>query len=279
MTEESPLTPTLPDDADEEHLSSPAPTKTYSTVPDAQTPNEIPQDDIGDDELEDIRNMCAQLDEVIAKVRPHPDQYQPIDRRSLITAMFVSLDEDETGFLTQEAFRTIATMIRLNVSNDAEYRRSYLMFCGEYGFDPMRGIEVSWLRHWINNRNSEGYIPGNVLHNYLFGVYPRPAKRETKVPPQVSPHPVDVMTKTIQAILTPSSSTAPPPMVFPPPPPGLVQPGTLEPTTPTRPMTLAGFPKPPPSLRIDPYELTLPRIEPEPNTDEEAEAKEYGRNA
>ena len=48
---------------------------------------------------------------------------------------------------------------------------------------------------------------------------------------------------------------------------------------PTRPLTLGVFPQPPTSLRIDPYELTLPRVEPEPNTDEEAEDVARGRNA
>ena len=191
-------------------------------------------------------------------------------------ALFVSLDEDEIGFLSQEAFRPVAAMIGLNVSNDMEYRRSYLTFCGEYDFDPAKGIEVAWLRGWISDRNSEGYIPGNVLHNHLFGVYPRPAKRETKVPPQVSPHPADVMAKTIQNLSVSSSSTVPPPLVFPPLPPGLVQPGSSESTAPTRPMTLAGFPKPPPSLRTDPYELMLPK---ESDDDEEDEAKKHGRNA
>ena len=99
------------------------------------------------------------------------------------------------------------------------------------------------------------------------------------MPPHVSPHPADVMTKTIQTLSTSSFSTAPPPIIFPPLPPGLTQPGSSAPTTPTRPLTLGVFPKPPPSLRIDPYELTLPRIEPEPNTDEEAEDVARGRNA
>ena len=200
--------------------------------------------------------MCAQIDKVIAKARPHPDQYQPINRRSLITAMLLTLDPEETGFLTQEAFHAIAIMIRLNVKNDAEYRNSYLMFCGEHGFDPLRGVEISWLRHYINRRDSEGYIPGNVLHNHLCGVYPRPAKRGTTVPPQVSPHPANVMTKTIQVTTTPSM-TPPPPMIFPPTPPGLTMQGIGEPTT-SSPMTISGFPTPPASLRTDPYELVLP---------------------
>ena len=172
-----------------------------------------------DEELEDIRNMCGQLDAVIDTVRPHQDQYQHIERRNLIAALFASLDWDESGFLSQEAFRPIAGMIGLNVSSNVEYRRAYLMFCGEYGYTPDEGIEIERLRGFISDRNSEGYIPGNVLHNYLFGVYPRPAGRRTSVPPHVSPHPADVMTKTGQTRSTSSSSAAPPPIVFPPLPP------------------------------------------------------------
>ena len=49
-------------------------------------------------------------------------------------------------------------------------------------------------------------------------------------------------------------------------------------TMPAQPPTLGTFPRPPPSLRVDPYELTLPRVEPEPETDEEVEDDAYGRN-
>ena len=100
------------------------------------------------------------------------------------------------------------------------------------------------------------------------------------MPPQVSPHPVDVMTKTINTMSSTTPSTAPP-LIFPPLPPGLTQPSTSSNPTPAQPITFGVFPRPPPSLRVDPYELTLPKTEPEipePVTDEEVEDAARGRN-
>ena len=181
------------------------------------------------------------------------------------------LDWNETGYLSQEAFRPLAAMIGLDVSTDERYRHAYMTFCGEYYCQPDKGIETAWLRRWISDRNGEGYISGNVLHHYLFGVWPRPARKSTSVPPLVSSHPADVMTKTIQTVSTATPSMAPL-SIFPPLPPGLTQPGSSSASTtpPAQPPTIAAFPKPPPSLRVDPYELMLPRIE-DTHDDEDAE--------
>ena len=77
--------------------------------------------------------------------------------------------------MSKDAFRPIAAMVGMMTTTDQEWERTYTEFCGDYQFYPCKGIEVEWLRRWINTRGSEGYIPGSKLHNFLFGVKPKPS--------------------------------------------------------------------------------------------------------
>ena len=180
--------------------------------------------------MQSIQQMITNLDVVIGdSQRPHPDQYRPIDRPSLITAIFLLLDWEETGYVSRDAFRPIAAMLGMSVTTDEQWENTYMEFCGEYHVQPDVGIEVSWLKSWINDINGEGYISGSVLHNYLFGVKPKPSRSNRK-PPTVTSHPPDVMVKPVTAV----STVSPPPtprMVFPPVPPGLQQPSSSSSST------------------------------------------------
>ena len=144
-------------------------------------------------------------------------------------------------------------MLGLAITTDAQYAQTWMEFCGEYRADPDEGISIEWLKSWVNDQNGDGYISGAVLHNFVFGVRPRPARAGRKTP-SVTHHPVDMIAKPV-AKSTASSSTTPP-MIFPPLPPGLPQPISSA-TTPSLspPVPLAPFPVPPSSLQMDPYEI------------------------
>ena len=148
-----------------------------------------------------------------------------------------------------------------------------MVFCGEYHVQPDVGIKVSRLKSWINDINGEGYISGSVLHNYLFGVKPKPS-RLNRIPPTVTSHPPDVMVKPVTTVSTVSPPPAPR-MVFPPVPPGLQQPSSSSSSaTPIPPPpTLAPFPLPPLSLRTDPYPMVenADNNPSDPSTDHENE--------
>ena len=149
-------------------------------------------------------------------------------------------------------------MLGMASTTEEQWTNSFMEFCGEYGVSPEVGVNISWFKAWINDAKGEGYLSGSVLHNYLFGVRPKPSRRD-RVPPTVSEHPADFMVKPITT--TPSaSSSSTLPMVFPPVPPGLIQPSTSSSSSSKAPMpkpsSMAPFPLPPVSLRsIDTYPM------------------------
>ena len=136
-------------------------------------------------------------------------------------------------------------------SSDAEWGMSYIQFCGEYLFDPDRGVETTWLEKWINDRDGEGYISSARLHQYLFGVKPK-TKRPQRTPPSVSVHPPDTVCKPLSTVSSYTSLTPPRP-TFPPIPPSVPAPSSSSSMPISSPPTLAPFPRPPVTLRPDPY--------------------------
>ena len=112
---------------------------------------------------------------------------------------FLQLDWQEAGFVSKDCFRSIAKFLGMLESTDEEWDISYIQFCGEYIFDPDRGVETAWLKEWINARGGEGYISSAKLHQYLFGVKPK-TKRPNRTPPSVSVHPPDAVCKPISTV-------------------------------------------------------------------------------
>ena len=251
--------PNVPDQAD-------AAATPQEVVPYAGWDPISPHGGTDSDVSEDIQYARQQFEAMMAATDPpDQDQYRPIDRDSLITAMLLSLDWDETGYLSQTAFRPLAAMLGLNVSSNESYRIAYMEFCGEYGCQPDTGISTEWLRTWLNDPNGGGYISGTILHRHLFGVWPRPiGMKKNRETPRVSKHPADVMLKKttffMPGLTAPTAGTS---STFPPVPPCTTLPGLFSylpkaaSSSTVRPPSIAAFPKPPPSLRGDPYELLM----------------------
>ena len=110
---------------------------------DSPPPDAQPVDDsITPGEMQDIENLIVNLKSFIDS-KPHPEQYKPIDRPSLITSMCLLLDWEETGYVTKEAFRPVAAMLGLATTSDEEWEDTYTEFCGDFLFKPHKGVETT----------------------------------------------------------------------------------------------------------------------------------------